>query len=56
MGLSNEIDLKGGLSRPLSAQISRLGWCGVFFSERLWLVLRIRVSRLPMRVNTQTGH
>jgi hypothetical protein len=27
-----------------AAQITPLGCCGAFFSERLWLVLRIRAS------------
>jgi len=39
-----------------AAQITPLGCCGAFFSERLWLILRIRASRLPVRVRTQTGH
>jgi hypothetical protein len=28
-----------------AAQITPLGCCGAFFSERLWLVLRIRANR-----------
>jgi len=35
-----------------AAQITPLGCCGAFFSERLWLVLRIRASRhqIPHRL------
>jgi len=47
--------MEKGLRQPLSAQIIPLCCCGAFFSERLWLVLRIQASRLPVRC-TQTGH